>query len=446
MATDTRFLKIDGAFARPGTGMALTTPAYIGGQPAARTIDWGALNLSPATVAASTPTTPAVAAAPARSASGAPTLPSNQPAQPGGAPAVEGASTTPDPMDSFNSLMMDLLKGAQGVNTADLLKRRRELQREATARTGAPTPESLRTLSPSQQDAIRSGNTNALSPEIDANAYELEKAQQSIDQFFKTFSEASKISQDFAEKMVAPESVIANAQKIIQANPDSLGTVLSSFNDKSKQKVLEGLDYAKMAATAAAQKKSSGSGSSNITSDNERALLGQFRGEQIVKDFNVNLQKKLSVESIVKAGVGGPGDLALVFEFMKALDPNSVVRESEYATAAKSGNIFAGAFARFNGYLKENGGFLPPQVQQAFLSLVNAKFDVQKKLYDNLAQSYKDIAKRQNLNPDNVVVNYSGAVPVAEERVNVISPQGKKGDIPKSQLQEALTQGYKLAQ
>lgn len=396
---DSRFLKVDGAFQRP--------------------IPWNAINISkpmlpglgggPVSTSARTIAPPATT-----SAGGGSPLPSSQgsptPQAPGSNPVPQGPAA-PDPATGFNTLMMDLLKSAQGLGTADLLKRKRELERASTASVSEMTPEALRTLSPGQQEAIRSGKTDVLSPEIDANAYEIEKAQQSIDSFFKVYGEASKMSQDFAEKMVAPESVIANAQKIIQSNPDDLSTVLASFNDKSKQKILEGLDYSGMAATRAALKKTTGGGGSNQMTDNERALMTSFRGEQIVKDYNVNLNKKLSVEAIIKAGVGGPGDLALVFEFMKALDPNSVVRETEYATAAKSGNIFAGVFARFNGYLKEEGGFLPPQVQQAFLSLVNAKFEVQRGLYENTAAQYRDIAKRQGLNPENVVINYAGAAP-----------------------------------
>lgn len=149
--------------------------------------------------------------------------------------------------------------------------------------------------------------------------------------------------------------------------------------------------------------------SSNITSDNERALLNQFNSEQIVKDYNVILAKKMSVDKIINAGVGGPGDLAVVYEFMKALDPTSVVRESEYQSAAQSGNIFAGVYAKFNGYLNPQGGTLPPQVKQSFQSIINSKLDVQSTLYKNISDQYKGIATRQGLNPLNVVTDYSAA-------------------------------------
>lgn len=118
------------------------------------------------------------------------------------------------------------------------------------------------------------------------------------------------------------------------------------------------------------------------------AVADDFRTEPITKLYNEVQNKYESVKQIVDSGVGGPGDLALVYEFMKALDPTSVVRESEYAGAAKSGNIFLGALAKFNGYFKESGGILPPQVKSAFLSIVNTKFTVASSQYKNLYTEY----------------------------------------------------------
>ncbi len=150
-----------------------------------------------------------------------------------------------------------------------------------------------------------------------------------------------------------------------------------------------------------------GGGNTNQMSDNERALMGQFRGEQIVKDYNEILSQKGTIDAYIQNGVGGPADLALVFSFMKGLDPTSVVREAEYDTAAKSGNIFQGAFARFNGYFKENGGFLPENVRNEFQNLVNQKLAVKESQYKNVVNQYSGIAERQGLDPQNVVIDYA---------------------------------------
>ncbi|MBU0963159.1 MAG: CHAP domain-containing protein, partial [Nanoarchaeota archaeon] len=124
------------------------------------------------------------------------------------------------------------------------------------------------------------------------------------------------------------------------------------------------------------------------------ALAKSFDSSPIVKNYIEVQNKKLSVNKIIEANVGGPGELALVYEFMKALDPTSVVRESEYATAAKSGNIFAGVLAKFNGYWKEEGGFMPDQVKESFRTIIGSKFDVIQTQYDNL---YNETSRKINM-------------------------------------------------
>jgi hypothetical protein len=142
-----------------------------------------------------------------------------------------------------------------------------------------------------------------------------------------------------------------------------------------------------------------------------QTMAGQFGGEQIVKDYNIIGSKLQSISKIIQSGVGGPGDLAVVYEFMKGLDPTSVVRETEYASAAKSGNIFKGAMTKFNGYFKEQGGFLPDNVKDAFKDIVNSKFEVATTQYNNL---YDEYARRINnltgkTDGTNYLTDYAGA-------------------------------------
>jgi hypothetical protein len=160
-------------------------------------------------------------------------------------------------MDEFNKGLLDMLNSAKGVSTADFLKKKRELERASIAITSGETPENLRTLSADQQRSIRNAGAGALSPEIDANAYELEKAQQSIDNFIKVYKEASKFGTDFADKMQAPDSIIQNAKKIIEANPGSMSTVLAGMNDKTKQAVLGSLDYSALVDKKTTERKTS---------------------------------------------------------------------------------------------------------------------------------------------------------------------------------------------
>lgn len=214
------------------------------------------------------------------------------------------------------------------------------------------------------------------------------------------------------------EHDIQRAFEAAQKRQDALDKLAQSdihSETVNGRKVLVDYKTKKIVADLGADKSGTGT-MSNQQIDNERSLLTQFVGQQIVKDYNTILAKKKSVDAIIQNGTGGPGDLSLVYEFMKALDPTSVVRESEYATAAKSGNIFLGTLAKFNGYLKENGGFLPENVKSSFQSIINSKLQVQEDLYNNTVKQYQDLARRQGLNPANVTIDFGAANTPQQER------------------------------
>lgn len=151
---------------------------------------------------------------------------------------------------------------------------------------------------------------------------------------------------------------------------------------------------------------------SNIASQVDK-LSAAFDSSPIVKNYNEVQNKKLSVDSILQSGIKGPADLALVYEFMKALDPTSVVRETEYSTAAASGNIFSGMYAKYNGYLTEGGGFLPEQVKKDFQTIINKKFDVANSQYANLRkeQARKIDMKTGSNDGADYLTDYGAAVP-----------------------------------
>ncbi len=163
--------------------------------------------------------------------------------------------------------------------------------------------------------------------------------------------------------------------------------------------------------------------------NNEQQYYAQFNSNQVVKDYATISTKADSVKQILASGVGGPGDLSIVYEFMKALDPNSVVRETEFAAAAKSGNIFAGSLAKYNGYLKDKGGFLPDSVKQGFLSIINSKLQAQATTYNNLASQTRKIAFDQGLNPDHVAVPVNPptfSAPAASNYLNTVDKNNAK--------------------
>ena len=68
------------------------------------------------------------------------------------------------------------------------------------------------------------------------------------------------------------------------------------------------------------------------------AARKEFTGQKFVKDFS----DQTAAYGRILASVEDPspsGDLALIFNFMKVLDPGSTVREGEFATAAQAGKV-----------------------------------------------------------------------------------------------------------
>src|SRR3990167_8509864 len=146
----------------------------------------------------------------------------------------ESAQSAGNYADTFNNVMLEILKKAQGVDNVELLKRKRALERASLDRASEITPEELRTLSPSQQSTIRSGNVRALSSEIDENAYLLSKA----------FEVTSKLGAEFAEKMPLPEKVLESFVTALQQRPISdWNSIIAGLSDKHKSEVLAKVDY-----------------------------------------------------------------------------------------------------------------------------------------------------------------------------------------------------------
>lgn len=170
---------------------------------------------------------------------------------------VETPEQPANPMDNFNLLLTNVLSKAQGVGTADLKKKKRELERAVLSRSTTPTAEGLRTLSPAQQEAIRTGNINALIPDIDDNAYRLAKAQDATKNFEFAFTKAQELGEEFAKNIVAPDNIIASyVQQIENGGADFLEKILATApNDKTRNKIISELDFSKLVTKEDTSKK-----------------------------------------------------------------------------------------------------------------------------------------------------------------------------------------------
>jgi len=133
-------------------------------------------------------------------------------------------------------------------------------------------------------------------------------------------------------------------------------------------------------------------------------FITDFGNEKTIQNLSVAGSFLNQMNSL---GVGTPeykasDDIALIFSFMKTLDPGSTVREGEFATASNAGGIPDRIVATYNKALK--GEFLADDEQR------NNFINTAKKSYFGLtteaksvADRYRSMAKDRGI-PENLVV------------------------------------------
>lgn len=136
---------------------------------------------------------------------------------------------------------------------------------------------------------------------------------------------------------------------------------------------------------------------------NERGVRGEFT--RLSGEF---LDVRASFGRIAQAAENPSpaGDMALIFNYMKMLDPQSVVRESEFAQAAATGSFGERIQAGVERIL--TGKRLAPEMRADFVSQAEGLFKRALSQQTQLEQVYSSVAARSGLDPTRVVVDYVG--------------------------------------
>ncbi len=108
----------------------------------------------------------------------------------------------------------------------------------------------------------------------------------------------------------------------------------------------------------------------------------------------------------IRASVTSPspaGDLALIFNYMKMLDPGSTVREGEFATAEQAGSVPMRVVSMYNRLV--SGERLSEPQRKDFFNRAGMLYKQAKGLYDRRAGEYTRIANSIGVDPSQVIVN-----------------------------------------
>jgi hypothetical protein len=131
--------------------------------------------------------------------------------------------------------------------------------------------------------------------------------------------------------------------------------------------------------------------------EQEEKLRKEYQVRSKVYNELQTTYKNIESSSLAKSG---PGDVALITGFMKMLDPGSVVRETEFATARDT----AGLYERLKNSLAkaESGEFLQDSQRQEFTNLAKKYLDSANKKAGEDKKALGVVVKNYRLNPENV--------------------------------------------
>ena len=149
----------------------------------------------------------------------------------------------------------------------------------------------------------------------------------------------------------------------------------------------------------------------------ERNQVAQGFRNEIAKENGEFLKIANSWDRIT-ASAADPspaGDLALIFNFMKMLDPGSTVREGEFATAAQSANLPTRIVGMYNRL--RVGERLPENQRADFFKQAQNIFDASSERARGITDEFVRIAEEAGLTREEVVVE-RGAAPDISEIIN----------------------------
>lgn len=199
-------------------------------------------------------------------------------------------------------------------------------------------------------------------------------------------SDAGKVAYDVKSGLLTgPQGdAILNAEK--WTNPEA-GVVdgkevMVQYNQKGQARVVPGVS-----PRALPGKPDKGFDRANVLRDEYNTQTKDFT---VIGDAYERLQS-------VAADPSAAGDLALIFSYMKILDPGSVVREQEFANAQNAAGIPERVRAAYNKAL--TGERLPPSQRADFLKQAENLYKGQERRQQKVRQRYEKLAKNFEIDP-----------------------------------------------
>jgi hypothetical protein len=143
------------------------------------------------------------------------------------------------------------------------------------------------------------------------------------------------------------------------------------------------------------------------------AMRKEFNALPEVKAFNeVSINYDKMKQAVAKPTAGG--DLALIFSFMKMLDPGSTVREGEFANAQNAGGVDDSIVNAYNKAI--SGERLNDEQRKDFLSQAGGFLAAQRRARDAAVARYSKVAQKRGIDAADVTGVDDEEDPFADQR------------------------------
>lgn len=183
------------------------------------------------------------------------------------------------------------------------------------------------------------------------------------------------------------------------------GTQLRELQAKQAQAAISAHQASAQKDRAAARAASLPPGQRPLTNeqiDNEAKVRGEYTGQ--LKDFTT-VRDAFGRVAAAAEDPSAAGDLALIFNYMKMLDPASVVREQEFANAQNAAGVPERVRAYFNSV--QSGQRLTDATRADFLDRAARLYSTQLESANRTREVYKGLAGNYGFDSERVAPDLS---------------------------------------
>lgn len=236
---------------------------------------------------------------------------------------------------------------------------------------------------------------DALKIQLDERTRLLEEQKATRAEISGLAIEAAKAGADAVTlQRIGSANTIDEAVQIAAENPQLLSWAKTMQEDKfAEEKRQFGLTH------ALAQQKAgeAGAGGDNqqlyagLKPQTATAVRGQvsaFKSEPTIQNFAVVQEGRNFAQSLSDTTKNPADDQGLIYSLAKALDPGSVVREGEYATAQKYAQSWVKAYGKGVEQALLGTGFLSIEARKNIKKTIESKYSASRRSYDNLYNQY----------------------------------------------------------